>query len=69
MSNERNGVALRDELQAQLREALKTKSEEELGSELGISWYSVLRAAAGCRVRKSTSKVIELGLQGQKGGA
>lgn len=67
--SERHGVELPADLQVQLRTALKEKNEEELGAELGLSWYSVLRAAAGCRVRKGTSKVIELGLESRKGGA
>ena len=55
----RKGTPLRDDLQERLRALVKEKGESKVAELLDVGRVSVVRAAAGLGLRRSTAFVIE----------
>lgn len=55
----RKGIPLADGVQKRLRELVKERGEAAAAEFLGIGRISVVRAAAGCGLRRGTLFVIE----------
>jgi hypothetical protein len=60
----RKGIPLESSIQERLRRLVREKGEAAAAELLGIGMSSVVRAAAGCGLRRGTVFVIETKLAG-----